>query len=132
MLSVGAQVARGDAAVVVNPLGVTIPGVATASAQLRIVQAPRIAVGPPGHNSAGEWNTTVRTGQVRMTIKLALTDNLSVIGSQPVSVDLFVEAAQTEAHLAAIDCADASDPVHRVVIDAEPGLVPAPDREVPH
>ena len=122
MLSVGAQVARGDAAVVLNPLGVTIPGVASATAQLRVVQAPRLAFGHPGRNSAGEWNTTVRTGQVRMAITLAL-GNLSVLGAQPVSLRLFVEAAQTEAHLASIDCADALDPVHRVVIDAEPGLV---------
>jgi len=123
MLAVGAQVARGDAGVSINPLGVTIPGVATATGQLRIVQAPRIALGPPGRDSAGEWNTTARTGQVRLAIHLALSGNLGLLGSQPVAVDLFVEAAQTEAHLAAIDCADASDPVHRVVVAAEPGLV---------
>jgi tight adherence protein G len=122
MLAVGAQVARGDAAVSINPLGITVPGVTKATAQLRIVQAPRIAAGYPGKDANGEWNTTVRTGQVRMAITLELTA-LGLLGNQLVSVKLFVEAAQTQAHLAAIDCADASDPVHHVVVDAEPGLV---------
>jgi uncharacterized membrane protein len=122
MLSVGAQVARGDAAVSL-PLSLTIPGVTATTARLKIVEAPRIAIGPPGRNAAGEWNTTVRTGQVRLAINLSL-GNRTILGILvPVYVDLFVEAAQTEAHLAAIDCADASDPVHRVVVDAEPGLV---------
>ena len=62
----------------------------------------------------------MRTGQVRMAITLKLPA-LSLLGSQTVWAKLFVEAAQTQAHLAAIDCADASDPVHRVVVDAEPG-----------
>jgi uncharacterized membrane protein len=124
MLAVGAQVARGDAAVLIDPLGVTVPGLLSATAQLRIVQAPRIALpGPPGKDASGEWNTEVRTGQVRMAINLNL-GNHSILGiSVPVGADLFVEAAQTAAHLDAIDCADASDPVHRVVVGAEPGLV---------
>jgi uncharacterized membrane protein len=123
MLDVGAQVARGDSAVLLDPLAVSIPGVMKTTARIRIVQAPRIAVGPPGKDTDGEWNTVVRTGQVRMEINLRLSTPFPLLGNQPVSVDLFAEAAQTEAHLDAIDCADASDPVHRVVVGAEPGLV---------
>lgn len=123
MLAIGAQVARGDAAISINPLGITVPGVATATAQVRIVQAPKIAFGYPGKNASGDWNTTARTGQVRMAITLGLTAGLGLLGNQPVALRLFVEAAQTEAHLAAIDCADASDPIHRAVVAAEPGLV---------
>jgi tight adherence protein G len=122
MLDVGAQVARGDSAILIDPLTVSVPGV-TASAKIRIIQAPRIAVGPPGKNAAGEWNTQVRTGQVRMAVHLAV-GSIAIFGSgAAVSVDLFVEGAQTKAHLDAIDCADASDPVHRAFVGAEPGLV---------
>jgi uncharacterized membrane protein len=102
--------------------GLDLPGL-DSSVRLRIVQAPRIAVGPPGQDSDGNWNTEVRTGQVRMAIDLGVAGNLGILGTQPVSADLFVEAAQTKAHLDSIDCADASDPVHRAVIGAEPGLV---------
>ncbi len=120
MLDVGAQVARGDSAVVLDS-ALDLPGLNN-SVQLRIVQAPPVAFGAPGKDANGDWNTVVRTGQVRMEINLAL-GNLPLLGGQPVSADLFVEAAQTQAHLDAIDCADASDPVHRVVVGAEPGLV---------
>ena len=121
MLDVGAQVARGDSAIVLDN-ALDLPGVST-STRLRIVQAPRIAVGPPGQDADGNWNTVVRTGQVRMAITMGL-GNIPLFGFQrALSLDLFVEAAQTEAHLDAIDCADASDPVHRVVVGAEPGLV---------
>jgi uncharacterized membrane protein len=120
MLDVGAQVAHGDSAILLDN-ALDLPGLAT-STRLRIVQAPRMAIGPPGQDDDGEWNTEVRTGQVRMAITLSL-GNLSLLGSQAVSAELFVEAAQTKAHLDSIDCADASDPVHRVVVGAEPGLV---------
>jgi uncharacterized membrane protein len=123
MLAVGAQVARGDAAVLISPLGLTIPGLASATAQLRIVQAPHVAIGAPGQDASGKWNTEVHTGQVRLAINLSL-GNKSILGiSVPVGIDLFVEAAQTDAHLDAIDCADADDPIHRAVVGVEPGIV---------
>jgi uncharacterized membrane protein len=123
MLDVGAQVAVGDNAVVIDPLGATVPGVTSTALRLRIVQSPRIAVGPPGRDAEGAWNTQVRTGQVRMAIEVQLAGNLGILGSAPVSLDLFAEVAPTLAHLEAIDCADANDPVHVVVVGAEPGLV---------
>ena len=123
LLDVGAQVAGKDTAIVIDPLAVTIPGVTKTTVRMRIVQSPQLAVGAPGRGSDGEWITSVRTGQVRMAITMKLTGGLGLLGNQTVSVDLFVEAAPTVAHLDAIDCADASDPVHRVVVGAEPGLV---------
>jgi len=125
MLMAGAQVARGDSAILIDPLAVSIPGVVPngVAMRLRVVQAPQIDIGPPGKDADGEWITSVRTGQVRMAITLKLGNLPLLLGGQQVKVDLFVEAAQTEAHLDAIDCADASDPVHRVVVGAEPGLV---------
>jgi uncharacterized membrane protein len=123
MLAVGAQLARGDAAVLISPLGVTVPGLASATAQLRIVQAPDVAIGAPGQDANGKWNTEVHTGQVRLAINLSL-GNKPILGfTVPVGIDLFVEAAQTDAYLDAIDCADADDPVHRAVVGVEPGLV---------
>ena len=123
MLDVGAQVAIGDNAIVIDPLAATIPGVSGATARLRIIQSPRIAVGPPGRNAEGAWSTVVRTGQVRLAVEVRLAEVLSILGSRPISLDLFAEVAPTLAHLDAIDCADASDPVHLVVVGAEPGLV---------
>ena len=119
LLDVGAQVAVGDNAVVIDPLAASVPGVSNLLAKLRVVQAPRIAVGPPGRGADGEWQTQVRTGQVRLALEL---DLLPILGN-PVNLDLFAEIAPTLAHLDAIDCADASDPVHVVVVGAEPGLV---------
>jgi uncharacterized membrane protein len=119
MLDVGAQVAVGDNAIVIDPLAATVPGVSKTTLQMRIVQSPRIAVGPPGLDADGNWNTQVRTGQVRLALELSL---LPILGS-PVSLGIFSEVAPTLAHLDAIDCADASDPVHVVIVGAEPGLV---------
>ncbi len=123
MLDVGAQVAVGDNAVVIDPLAATVPGVASTSMRLRIVQSPRIAVGPPGRDADGAWLTSVRTGQVRMALEIRLLNGIALLGPEPLNVDVFVEGAPTVAHLDAIDCADADDPVHRVVVGAEPGLV---------
>jgi uncharacterized membrane protein len=123
MLDVGAQVAVGDNAIVIDPLAATVPGVSKTTLRMRIIQSPRIAVGPPGRDGDGNWNTQVRTGQVRLAIEVDLLGVLSLLGSQPVSIDLFAEIAPTLAHLDAIDCADADDPVHLVVVGAEPGLV---------
>jgi uncharacterized membrane protein len=121
MLAVGAQVARGDAAVVLNPLGVTIPGSRRATAQLadRPGAAPRVRSSRA--QQRGRWNTTVRTGQVRMAITLAL-GNLAC--SEPSRVAQAVRRGGADRGAPRRDrlrrCVGSGSPV---VIDAEPGLV---------
>lgn len=123
LLDIGLQVARGDDGVVVDPLGISPAGIASVGVRMKIVQAPQLAVGPPGRGADGAWQTVVRTGQIRMAIELRVEQGFGLLGNNPVAFDVFVEAAPTVAHLDAVDCADADDPIHRVVVGVEPGLV---------
>src|SRR5258706_290085 len=95
LLDVGAQVANGVAGVTLNPLVLSVPGVASISAKLKIIEPAKIAIGYPGHDASGNWNTEVHTSQVRMELNVKLLGVLGLLGSKPVALDIFVEAAQT-------------------------------------
>lgn len=122
LLLLGAQVANGTSAVQIDPLGISLPGVASASLEFRIVEAPRIAIGPPGRGEDGAWQTQARTAQSRLIVHLESVNALTLLGGEPVAVDIFFELAASSAHLEAIECARAADPIPRVRVGVEPGL----------
>lgn len=92
-------------------------GLADLQVQLDIIEAPRIAIGPPGRDPASnEWRTRVETGQLGLGVHLE-TLNINLLGlvSTAVKLDLFLEAAQAEAWLEAIQAATPSKPANAQV-----------------
>lgn len=100
----------------------------TVDVSMHITQAPQIAVGPPGRDENGNWKTLARTAQMQLQIDTSVTDAplFSVLlGVVNASLDISVaaEVARTDAWLASVDCAGASQPAHRVTVGASPGAV---------
>lgn len=123
LLTLGAQTFNGNNVLEIAPLAVTIPGVASASLDLALIEPPRIAIGPPGQNADGDWITEVETGQVRVGLSLELPSlNVLGVGTLAMGLDVYAEAAETRAWLEAIDCADRADPVHEARVGVEPGV----------
>lgn len=129
--SVGSQV-KVDAGAIVNaaallaasdrdkpatiPLNLNVPGIASVTASVRVLQPPVVAVGPPGRKPNGDFYTQARTSQIAVTLHIAL---LKVPGITLIDLPLVVQGAQGTASLARIDCASAARPYQHVVIDTQ-------------
>jgi uncharacterized membrane protein len=111
-------------------LNVAIPGLGTLASvklNLHIIEAPRLAVGPPGLTAKGTYRTEAHTSQIGLTLAATVADiDLNLLGlirlDTAVKLDLLVQGAQTSAHLDSISCGGLLAPVHQVTIGAEPGL----------
>ncbi len=104
------------------PVSATLPlGLGGVVASLHLIEAPQVAVGPPGRDVDGNWKTTASTGQAQLQIDAPLT--LSLLGLVDVSMTLSVaaQAARTDAWLASIRCASVSQAAHQGIIGAQPG-----------
>lgn len=90
-------------------------GVADLRLGLHIIEAPQIAVGPPGRDPAtGDWNTKAHTGQIDLEVSLTLLNT--------VAVNLGLEIAAAEAWLEEIHPATPSDRHIRVQVGADGAL----------
>lgn len=97
------------------PLGISIPGVSSLSTEINIIEPPQIAVGPAGHDTAGNWCTEAKTAQ----INVGVTSSINVIGLATVKLKLAMDVAQGSAHLKTL-VSEAS--TAQAVIGASPGI----------
>lgn len=117
----GAQVASGAQTITIDPPWTSLPGIASARLRLRVIEPPRIAIGPPGGDEGGAWWTEVRSPRFRGEIELTASEGVPLLDGAIPRVQIFVELAPATARLESIDCARTDDPVHRVVVGADPG-----------
>lgn len=92
-------------------LGLSIPGIA--AVQLAIIEAPQLAVGPPGLAPNGNWCTEAKTAQLRLEV------DVNPAGLGLVDLALNLELARANAHLTD---ARAVAGAASIEIGAEPGI----------
>jgi uncharacterized membrane protein len=71
------------------------------SLSLKIIEAPRIAVGPAAKDASGEWVTRVHTAQVRAQLHLR---PLGTVLGGILDLPIYLEAATNNAAVTAINC----------------------------
>ncbi|MDO3508637.1 TadG family pilus assembly protein [Ralstonia pseudosolanacearum] len=104
LVTTAAQIANNKNAVAISTglLGTTL--------NLKVIQPPVIAIGPPGKDTSGNWMTQASAGQVR----LGLNVSASVLGLATINVPIGVAVAGASAH-----AVDAYCPVPRVNLSAD-------------
>ncbi len=123
LASLTAQVANGENAVSIPNSSFGIPGVATLTAATTVIeppQGPAYVFGPVG--------VTAHTAQIRLQLSLQLLSALSLggaLGTAPVSLPIYVEAASGNAQLTAINCAANPATDATVTIDGKSALATA-------
>ena len=103
------QLANKDHAVTISLPLMSVGGLASVSADVNVIEAPQIAIGPAKQVS-GSWVTKARTAQVNTTLHVRLLAGL-------VDVPVSLQAASASAELRGITCATAPtvshlNPVH--------------------
>ena len=123
LLSAGLQLANKQNAVSIPAFNLNIAPLAALGLSLYVVEPPKIAIGPPGKNSAGEWRTETRTAQLRLQLDLSALDlTLGGLITTEVDLSLYLDAAAADAHLRSVRCPTVDDPVYHVAIGVQPGL----------
>lgn len=117
------QLAREGETLSLSP-AVSLPlGIGTVDLNLHIIEAPQIAVGPPGHDEEGNWKTAARTAQVNLQVGVAVPATVVLPGvTASVQLALAARAAQADAWLESIRCASLNEPEHQVTIGVLTGL----------
>ncbi|AGA34138.1 putative transmembrane protein [Thioalkalivibrio nitratireducens DSM 14787] len=89
---------------------------------IHVIEAPKIAIGPPGRDGSGEWRTKVDTAQVR--VQLTTSAGVNVLGLLTADVDLplAIEVADGEAWFQSARCATLGDPSREAVLGVDPGI----------
>jgi uncharacterized membrane protein len=100
LISLSAQVANGEHFLNVPMVGINLPGLVTLNLALSLIEAPSIAIGPPGQDENGEWRTRAHTAQARLKLDLVVGELLGGL----LRVPLYVELAKGQAWLESIDC----------------------------
>jgi uncharacterized membrane protein len=107
-----AQAAVADGAHFVNVpnLTVSVPGLASASLKITVIEKPRIsAMGPAYYDTAtGKWATTAQTAQVKVELNSHITVGTCLITCVDLTMPLSVSAAKATGSLTAIRCPAAS------------------------
>jgi uncharacterized membrane protein len=120
--SAALQLAR-EGQTISMPVSATLPlGLGAVDVSLGIIEAPQVAVGPPGRDENGNWKTEASTGQVQLQIDAPITVNLLGLVDVSLTLSVAAEAARTNAWLASIQCASVNQAAHQVVIGAQPGI----------
>lgn len=109
LLSTAAQIANATNGVTLST-GLNLPGLIGATLNLKIIQPPVLAFGPPGKDASGNWRTKASTGQVQLGLNLSA----SVLGLATISVPIGVTVAGANAHVV-----DANCPVPRTNLSAD-------------
>ncbi|MDC6178717.1 TadG family pilus assembly protein [Ralstonia solanacearum] len=117
LVTTAAQIANNQNAATIStnlalPGVVGLPGPVNVGLTLKIIQPPVIAIGPPGTDASGNWQTTAKTGQV----SLGLNVTTSVVGIINMTIPIGLIAAGANAHLEAAHC-----PVPRSGLSADFG-----------
>ncbi|WP_197340344.1 TadG family pilus assembly protein [Ralstonia solanacearum] len=110
LVTTAAQIANNQNAVAISIPSLTLPPLAGATLNLKIIQPPVIAIGPPGKDASGNWMTQASAGQVR----LGLNVSASVLGAATINVPIGVVVAGASAH-----AVDAYCPVPRANLSAD-------------
>lgn len=110
LIMAAATIANGNHAVSM-PIGVSIPGLISANAQITIIEPPQFAIGPAGC-------TSVQTAQVdaTATVNVPVTVGISLLN---LNLSTHLQVAQAEADLDSINYSDGQTVV---TIDASPGI----------
>ncbi|HEX9890335.1 MAG TPA: pilus assembly protein TadG-related protein [Nitriliruptorales bacterium] len=121
-----AQVANAAHAVTAE-LPVTIPGVATATAVVWLVETPQFATGPVWLQPDGVWATTARTAQGRAQLTLVLPDAISIptlTGTvlADLNVPVLLELGRGTASLTGTSCGADQVQVHATTEAVSAGL----------
>jgi uncharacterized membrane protein len=122
LITTTAIVANGDHALTL-PLNVNLPaGILSVQTLLEVIEPPQIAIGPPGKDADGNWNTEVKTAQVRL--RTDINTNIGLLGllSANVNLGINVLVAQGSAWLESIQCRSLSNSTSVVAIGAQPGI----------
>lgn len=96
-----------------------LPGVVTT--QLRLIQAPQIAIGRAGQRPDGTWRTTARTNQTELALGIPLSGGIDLGGVvQAISGDLTIRVATGRGtmHLMNAVCGDPGRMDTRIISDA--------------
>ncbi|MGA4332771.1 TadG family pilus assembly protein [Ralstonia nicotianae] len=110
LVTTAAQIANNKNAVAIST-GLTLPGLLGTTLNLKVIQPPVIAIGPPGKDASGNWMTQASAGQVR----LGLNVSASVLAPlATINVPIGVVVAGASAH-----AVDAYCPVPRVNLSAD-------------
>lgn len=109
LLSTAAQIANAKNGVALST-GLNLPGLLGATLNLKIIQPPVLAFGPPGKDASGNWRTKASTSQVQLGLNLSA----SVLGLATISVPIGVTVAGANAHVV-----DANCPVPRTNLSAD-------------
>lgn len=116
LISAAALFANRDTAVTV-PLGaeLTVPGLTEVEAEMElyVVEAPQIAIGPPGLDADGDWRTRASTGQVRSNIRAAATANILGLLEAHAVLGLDLTAVNADAWFESIACSTYSRQMFR-------------------
>ncbi|MGE1005205.1 TadG family pilus assembly protein [Ralstonia pseudosolanacearum] len=110
LVTTAAQIANNKNAVAIST-GLTLPGLLGTTLNLKVIQPPVIAIGPPGKDTSGNWMTQASAGQVR----LGLNVSASVLAPlATINVPIGVVVAGASAH-----AVDAYCPVPRANLSAD-------------
>ncbi|WP_302893896.1 TadG family pilus assembly protein [Ralstonia pseudosolanacearum] len=110
LVTTAAQIANNKNAVAIST-GLTLPPLLGTTLNLKVIQPPVIAIGPPGKDTSGNWMTQASAGQVR----LGLNVSASVLAPlATINVPIGVVVAGASAH-----AVDAYCPVPRVNLSAD-------------
>lgn len=102
---------------------VSLPGVASAALQLRVIEPPQFGgPGRPGNSTNGEPRVQAHTGQALIQLDLDLNPisiNLPPLASITLNADLhlYLTLAQATATLTGLTCASAVQPFHTAMVD---------------
>ncbi len=121
LILLAAAVAWEDQTLAVGPVDISVPGAASISLELRVVEPPQIAIGRAGLDDSGQWRTLARTAAVRVQIEVDAANALTLVGSDPVQLALTLTVGQGEGALRSVECARAATPLTSVEMDATPG-----------
>ncbi|MGH8550451.1 MAG: TadG family pilus assembly protein [Methylococcales bacterium] len=122
LITTTALVANGNHAITL-PLAVTLPaGLLSVQSALEVIEAPQIAIGPPGKDAGGNWRTQVNTAQIRLTTDIKSTVSLGGLLSAKVDLGINIQVAQGSAWLDSIQCRSLGNPTSVVKVGAQPGI----------
>ena len=105
MVGMAAELANGTNLLNLT-LPINIPGVATVTMKLSLIEKPKIASGPAAKNGAGQWVTQAHTAQLRAQLDLTLLQKLNLLLKQgTVHIPIYLEAAGADGALTNVQCA---------------------------
>lgn len=121
LVTASLQLANKNHLISVPNIGVNLGSLLNLGLSLYVIEAPKIGFGPPGKDSNGDWLTQTSTAQIRLQLNLASDLDLGIVRAAT-NLKLYLDAGRTDAYLKSVKCATTTDPIHHVVIGAQPGI----------